>query len=140
MNRLARVLLIAAVFAAVVEARQSTKDSLNLPQKTTALEGVPQIRIETTREGAERRELGPSEAVKNRLSIRVADGEFFWASRGDRPLTRTSAGEYTYLTAGEPGRYIRIRHLHDKLTYVEHADTEFGSVTYWGELRVMLGR
>jgi hypothetical protein len=35
---------------------------------------------------------------------------------------------------------VRIRQLRDKLTYVEHVDTDTGSVTYWGELRIVLGK
>ena len=123
-----------------VQAQETTKGGIELPQEATALEGLPQIRIDTTRDSATRRELDPAEAAKNRLSVRIADGRFFWSSRGHRPLALTTSGEFTYLSSSEPGRYVRIRRIHDRLTYLEHVDTEFGSVTYWGELRIVIGQ
>ena len=45
-----------------------------------------------------------------------------------------------YLSSTEPGRYVRIRRLNDRLAYVEHLDTTLGTVTYWGELRVVVGQ
>jgi hypothetical protein len=120
--------------------QDAPKDNLRLPHDATGLEGVPQVRVDVTRETTTRRELDRSEAARSPLAIRIADGRFYWASRGDRPLAPTPSGDFTYLSSAEPGRYVRIRRLNDTLTYVEHIDTEFGSVTYWGELRVVLSR
>ena len=122
------------------EAQTVTTGIVTFPKKATALEGLPQIRIDSTRDSATRRTLDPVEAARDRLTIRIADGRLYWSSRGDRPLAQTSFGDFTYLSSAEPGRYVRIRWLNDKLTYVEHVDTEFGSVTYWGELRVVIGK
>jgi hypothetical protein len=33
---------------------------------------------------------------------------------------------------------VKIRRLTDRLLYVEHLDMPFLSVTYWGELRIVL--
>jgi hypothetical protein len=44
------------------------------------------------------------------------------------------------LTSAEPGRYVRFKRINDRIAYVEHVDTAFGSVTYWGELRIVLDR
>jgi hypothetical protein len=33
---------------------------------------------------------------------------------------------------------VRLRRINEKLTYVEHLDMGSRSVTYWGELRVVL--
>ena len=52
----------------------------------------------------------------------------------------TSSGEFTYLSSNEPSRYVRVRRLNDRLTYIEHVDTALGSVTYWGELRIVIGK
>ena len=123
-----------------VEAQRVTTGTVTFPKEATALEGLPQIRIETTRDSAARRTLDPKEAARDRLTIRIADGRLYWSSRGDGPLAQTSFGEFTYLSSAEPGRYVRIRRLNDKLTYVEHVDTELGSVTYWGELHVVIGK
>lgn len=110
------------------------------PPNATALEGLPTVRVETTPEATTRRQLGSEEAAASRLSIQIKDGGFYWSSRDDRRLTLTAAGEFTYLSSTEPGRYVRIRRLNDRLTYVEHLDTTLGSVTYWGELRVVVGQ
>ena len=74
------------------------------------------------------------------MSIRIEDGGFYWSSRDNRRLALTSSGEFTYLSSSEPGRYVRIRRLNDRLTYMEHVDTDLGSVTYWGELRIVFGK
>jgi hypothetical protein len=110
------------------------------PPNATALEGLPTLRVETTPEATTRRQLDSEEAAASRLSIRIKDGSFYWSSRDDRRLTLTASGEFTYLSSTEPGRYVRIRRLNDRLTYVEHLDTTLGTVTYWGELRVVTGR
>jgi hypothetical protein len=121
-------------------AQERPKDNLRLPQNTTALEGIPRVRVDVTQDSTTRRELDAAEAAKNRLAIRVADGGFYWSSHDDRPLAPSASGAFTYLSSDEPGRYVRIRRLNDTLTYLEHIDTELGSVTYWGELRVVIAR
>ena len=110
-----------------------------IPGNATSLEGLPTVRIDTTQDGATRRELGGAEAAANRLRIRIVDGRYYQAGR-DRPLTVSTAGEFTYLLSDEPGRYVRFRRLNDRLTYVEHVDMAAGSVTFWGELRIGLGK
>jgi hypothetical protein len=78
--------------------------------------------------------------AEHRLTIKAENGRYFWASRGNLPLTLSSSGEFTYLASSEPGKYVRFRRVNDRITYVEHVDMAHGSVTYWGELRIVLGR
>jgi hypothetical protein len=111
-----------------------------VPANATALEGVPTVRIDTTQETATRRELARAEAATSLLKIQIIDGRYYWASHGNRPLTVSTSGDFTYLASTEPGRYVRFRRLNDRLTYVEHVDMPSGSVTYWGELRIVLGK
>jgi hypothetical protein len=111
-----------------------------VPPDATALEGTPQVRVDTTPDAATRRQLGSADAEANRLRIQVKDGAFYWSSRDNSRLALTTAGEFTYLSSTIPGRYVRIRRVNDRLTYVEHVDTAFGSITYWGELKVVLGK
>jgi hypothetical protein len=112
-----------------------------IPPGATELEGVPAVRLDATPEGTIRRQLDAEEAKKESLKVKVVDGQFFWASRENRPLTLRSTGEFTYLSsATEPGRYVRLRRIDDRIQYVEHVDMAVGSVTYWGELRIILGR
>jgi hypothetical protein len=129
------LLLPLTCFAGAQEARP-----IVFPSNATALEGLPTVRVETTPEATTRRQLDSEEAAASRLRIQIKDGGFYWSSRDDRRLTLTPAGEFMYLSSTEPGRYVRIRRLNDRLTYVEHLDTTFGTVTYWGELRVVVGR
>jgi hypothetical protein len=69
----------------------------------------------------------------------VDHGRYVWASRENAPLILSSSGEFTYLSSSKPGNYVRFRQVNNRITYVEHLDTAHGSVTYWGELRVVLG-
>ncbi len=111
-----------------------------IPEKATLLEGFPTVRVDATQEAATRRPLRADEAAKNQLRIRIVDGRYYWASADDQPLTVSTDGGYTYLTSTVPGRYVRLRRVNDRLTYVEHVDMPAGSVTFWGELRVALGK
>ena len=108
-----------------------------IPETASTLEGVPTVRLDTTKEGARRRQLTGEEAAKSGLKIKVVDGKYYWESRDNRPLTVTSSGAYTYLST-EPGQYVRLRKVDDKIEYVEHVDKAWESVTFWGELRVVL--
>ena len=129
-----------AVTAAVALGQQAQAPRTEIPPNATALEGLPRVRIDATQDGVTRRVLDAAEADRGRLTIKVADGRLYWPGRDDRPLSVTSAGGFTYLTSTEPGRYVRFRRLGDTLAYVEHVDMEFGSVTYWGELRIVIGK
>jgi hypothetical protein len=107
--------------------------------KTATLEGIPSVRIESTEQGSKRRVLGKAEASENRLSIQVKNGQFYWASRENRPLEVDSSGGFTYLSS-KPGSYIKFTKVNDKISYVEHVDQGLNSVTYWGELRIVIGK
>jgi hypothetical protein len=100
---------------------------------------MPRVQVETTDTTTNRHVLAAAEASARRLTIRVQAGQFF-ADASAQPLTLTRAGEFVYLSSTEPGKYIRVRRVNDRLTYVEHVDQGTRSVTYWGELRVVLGR
>jgi hypothetical protein len=105
----------------------------------TALEGVPTVRIDSTEAGTARRVLNEAEAAKNRLTISILDGRFYWTSREDRLLSLSSSDDFTYLSS-EPGKYIRITRLNDRISYVEHVDLVLGDVSWWGELRIVGGK
>jgi hypothetical protein len=111
-----------------------------IPPNATALEGVPTLRVDTTPDTTTRRQLDAAEATASRLQVQIKDGHFYWASRDGRQLALSGSGDFTYLSSTAPGRYVRIRRLNDRLTYVEHLDTALGSVTFWGELRIVVGK
>jgi hypothetical protein len=130
---------VAATGPAVV-GQTSGQGQVQVPKNAVALEGRPLVRIDTTEDQVMRRPLTEAEMAEHRLTIKAKNGRYFWASRGNLPLTLSSSGEFTYLASSEPGKYVRFRRVNDKITYVEHIDMAHGSVTYWGELRIVLGR
>jgi hypothetical protein len=137
-SSLVACLALGAVGAAT-QAR-SSGEAPQIPENATALEGVPTIKLDATREGATRRELNGVEAANQRLTINIVNGQYYWSSRENLLLTVTSSGEFTYLLSTDPGRYVRFRRINDRIAYVEHVDMALGSVTYWGELRIVLGK
>ena len=117
-------------------------ERVEIPATATTLEGIPTVRVDSAEGGTTRQVLSPSEAAKSRLTVGLVDGRYYWTSRGNRPLELSSSGEFTYLSS-EPGKYIRFTRLNDKISYVEHVedrDLGSGSVTWWGEMKIVTGK
>lgn len=85
-----------------------------------ALKGIPVVRIDSVEGTTPRRVLGAAGAG-DRLWAKAVDGEAF-----------------TYLSS-EPGKYVRVTRLTDRVAYVERVDLTLGSVTWLGELRIVAG-
>jgi hypothetical protein len=134
------VVSLSAGTTAAARQAQSSREPAVIPENASALEGLPAVRIDASKEGATRRTLNGAEASKQSLKIQIVNGQYYWASRDNRPLTLSSSGEFVYLTSAEPGQYVRFKRINDRIAYVEHVDMAFGSVTYWGELRIVLDR
>jgi hypothetical protein len=113
---------------------------VRIPPNAIGLEGIPTVRVDAAEGDATRRVLTEAESAKSRLTIKVVDGRLYWADRPGSPLTVATSGGFTYLSSAEPGRYVRLQRLNDRLTYAEHVDFGNRSVTYWGELRIVLGK
>jgi hypothetical protein len=135
---LAYVLICLALLLQGPAARAQTGTNVVVPDTAVALEGLPAVRLDVTSEKATRLTLPRDQAAAQTLEIRIVDGRYYWASRDSRPLTVTTAGEFTYLSSAQPGQYVRLRRVDDRISYVEHLDMGSGSVTYWGELRIVL--
>ena len=112
---------------------------VEIPAGATSLEGIPTVRIDFAEGTTTRRLLDAAEAAKARLTVRVVNGQFYWTTRGNHLLSLNSSGEFTYLSS-EPGQYIRFTRLNDKISYVEHVDLVSGSVMWFGELRIVVGK
>jgi hypothetical protein len=112
---------------------------VEIPADAASLEGIPTVRIDSAEGRATRRRLDAAEAANARLRVKVVDGHFYWTTRGNRLLSLNESGAFTYLSA-EPGQYIRLTRLNDKISYVEHVDQTSGSVTWFGELKVVVGK
>jgi hypothetical protein len=117
----------------------SQPQSVQLPAGAATLEGIPTVRIDTSQKGARRKVLTAAEAKQDRLMINKVGGQYFWANRENKLLQLNSSGPYTYLSA-EPGSYVRLTRINDRIDYVEHLDSPLGSVTWWGELRIVVGK
>jgi hypothetical protein len=133
-------IFLTALIAAGAAAQAQAPDSPVIPDTAKALQGEPSVRVEITPEGAVRQKLGAEEAARERLEVSIVNNRFYWTSRDNRLLSLKTAGEFVYLASLDPGHYIRFRQVNDRISYVEHVDTGFGSVTYWGELRIVLGK
>lgn len=147
MHRITRLLILIVSIAAPdalsrdavhAQAMQGPQ-RVEIPAGATSLEGIPTVRIDSTEGSTTRQILQAAEAAKARLTISVVDGQFYWATRGDRLLRLNAAGEFTYLSS-EPGQYIRFTRIKDRIAYVEHVDVASGSVTWFGELRIVVGK
>ncbi len=112
---------------------------VDIPADATSLEGVPTVRIDSTDGAATRHVLTAAEAEKARLMVKVANGLFYWTTRDNRLLRLNASGEFTYLSS-EPGQYIRLTRLNEKISYVEHVDLTSGSVAWFGELKIIVGK
>jgi hypothetical protein len=111
---------------------------VEIPPSATVLEGVPTSRVDAAEGTTTRHVLDQAEAAKSRLRVTVKDGQYYWTSRDNRLLRLNSSGAFTYLSA-DPGQYIRFTRINDRITYVEHVDTALGSVTWWGEMKIVVG-
>ena len=137
-KRIHAAVLLASFWALSMTAVAQEPRRVELPAETAVLEGLPSIKVDTAEAATTRQVLDRAEADRDRLRIRVVDGQYYWASRGNRPLRMNVSGEFTYLSS-EPGQYVRIARVSDRITYVEHVDTALGSITWWGELKIVVG-
>ena len=123
----------------VLSAAQNVPMKIEIPADAIRLEGMPRVRIDEEETRATRRVLQPAEASKERLVVRMRNGEFFWETRDNQPLKLNLSGEFTYLST-DPGHYIRLSRVGNKITYVEHVEMDSRSVTWRGELTIVLGK
>ena len=111
--------------------------TVRIPPGAIALEGIPAVRVDAAQDETTRRVLNQVESVNSRLVVEIVDGQYYWTSRDNRRLRLEASGPFTYLSS-EPGNYIRFTRVNDRLSYIEHVDVPTGSVTWWGELRVIV--
>lgn len=135
---IALVLTASGLLASAVLAQGGAQPSTaQIPVNAIALEGIPTVRVDSAAGDTTRRVLSQNEATKSRLVVNIVDGKYYWTSRDNRPLRLDASGPFTYLSS-EPGQYIRFTRINDKVAYVEHVDMPLGSVTWWGELEIIL--
>ena len=118
-----RNLLLAAVAAPALQAQDD------------GFIGAPLVRVDADGNEVKRTEL--SEAAGEKYACRIArkGRRYVWASRGDRELTRSVSGDWTYYVSPEGSGYVKVLTgaSGQAFDYVEHVTGEFKTVTYWGK-------
>ena len=136
---IAAVLGVAVLLAPpILGQSEAPPAAVRIPPNAIALEGIPTVRVDSAQTGTTRHVLNAAESVKSRLLVKIIDGQYYWTSRGNRHLRLDAFGPFTYLSS-EPGSYVKLTRIHDKVAYVEHVDMPVGSVTWWGELQIIVG-
>src|SRR5262245_51583178 len=113
----------------------------SVPARAIRFDGAPPVNVESRRDPGMRRALiGPQEKPLSDPQEKKVG--LFVGSK--RRLPAYEPGAYTHLR-GMPGQYIRIKPLNETLSYVERVDTygervdaPSGSVTWYGELRMVV--
>ena len=96
--------------------------------------GVPAVRFDVDGHNSTRVDLSDQGAQKYTCRIVQRKKKFYWASRGDRELIRSDAGDFTYYTSPEGTGMIKIAlKPSGKYDYMEQFSSELKTVTYWGK-------
>jgi|SRR5688500_634195 hypothetical protein len=118
-----RNLLLAAAAASALEAQDE------------GFTGTPLVRVDADGNETKRTEL--SEAAGEKYACRIVrkGRKYVWANRGDRELTRTVSGDWTYYVSPEGSGYVKVLTAvaGQPFDYLEHVTAEFRTVTYWGK-------
>jgi hypothetical protein len=98
--------------------------------------GTPLVRVDSDANETKRTEL--SEAAGEKYACRIVRrgrNRCVWASRGDRELMRSVAGDWTYYVSPEGSGYVKVLTGAEgqPFDYLEHVTGEFKTVTYWGK-------
>ena|SRR5688572_2762365 len=100
--------------------------------------GTPLVRLDA--DGTENKRTELSELAGEKYACRITrkGRRYVWASRGDRELTRTVSGDWTYYVSPEGSGYVKVLNGVEgqPFDYLEHVTGEFKTVTYWGKRSV----
>lgn len=101
--------------------------------------GLPDVRLSINEGKAIQEEVPPEEKSEYAVVITKEGMDFFWASRGDKPLRRIRSGATTIFLAEDGSGYIRLvddavvgGEIGFKYKYTEHLPIVINSVTYVG--------
>jgi hypothetical protein len=97
-------------------------------------QGVPQVRFDVDGQNSVRVDLSDQGAQKYACRIVARKKKYFWASRGERELIRSDAGDYTYFLSPEGTGMVKIAlRSGGTYEYMEMFTSELKTVTYWGK-------
>ena len=107
------------------------------------LNGVPTSKVESSSAETKREVLAQGKQLEARVLITKEGGNYFWASRGNRPLVyRASGVVHVFVEPGGAG-YIEVIDQNSlpeamrsrdrsRILYKEHIRSMLTSITYWG--------
>ena len=100
-----------------------------------AFTGTPLVRLDADPNEAKRTELSDEAGKKYECRIVKKGRRYIWASRGNREMIRSNAGDWTYYVSPEGSGYVKIltSAADPQYDYLEHVTGEFKTVTYWGK-------
>jgi hypothetical protein len=95
--------------------------------------GTPLVRIEADGTEAKRLEISAEAGSKAQCRIEKKGRGYIWASRDNRELMRSNAGDWTYFVSPDGSGYVKIlKNADGPFDYLEHVTSEFKTYTYWG--------
>lgn len=100
----------------------------------------PTVKVESTGDETKRYTLSPQEMAKYPLLITEEDGNFFWASRDNRPMIHTQSGMFHYYIAVDGAGYVKVwdatvfakKGEPPVFPYLENLSIMLNTITYWG--------
>jgi hypothetical protein len=101
----------------------------------TGFAGTPLVRVDSDEKETKRTELSDTAGEKYQCRIVRKGRKYLWASRNNRELTRSDAGDWTYYVSPEGSGYVKVFHGAAEMPfdYMEHVTGELKTVTYWGK-------
>ena len=110
------------------------------PDETVVFTGTPTVRVDTAGLDPDARRLSAEDGKKYQCRIVARKKKFYWASRGDKELIRSDAGDFIYYISEEGTGYIKIykgaaggNAPNSPFGYLEQLSTGLRTVTYFGK-------
>lgn len=110
------------------------------PDETAVFTGIPTVRVDTAGLDPDARRLTPEDGKKYQCRVVARKKKYYWASRGDKELIRSDAGDFTYFISPEGTGYIKIfkgvpggNAPHSLFGYMEQLSSGLKTVTYFGK-------
>lgn len=97
-------------------------------------EGVPAVRFDVDGNNSTRVDLSDQGAHKYTCRIVLRKKKYYWASRGDRELIRSDAGDFMYFVSPQGTGVVKVAlKPGGQYDYMEQLTSELKTVTYWGK-------
>ncbi len=99
----------------------------------TFLECIPEVKIQSTKTQQAKSKLNHVDAEKNRLIIGIINGQYYWETRKNTILAKSSSGIYdNYISSSG---YVKVENAGENKAYIEHVHLGLATMTYWGHCK-----